>query len=123
MISILYFILLKNASSPKSCGVKLEEKISISDLAKLAGYTEYYLSRKFRKETNVSINQYINTCKITYAKMLLSSSDMSIQDISNSLNFCSRSYFADIFQKETGTSPSDYREESSQLHIPKLSGQ
>lgn len=101
----------------------VEEKISISDLAKLAGYTEYYLSRKFRKETNVSINQYINTCKITYAKMLLSSSDMSIQDISNSLNFCSRSYFADIFQKETGTSPSDYREESSQLHIPKLSGQ
>ncbi|WP_425357410.1 helix-turn-helix domain-containing protein [Mahella australiensis] len=64
---------------------------------------------KFKKEIGYSINDYIKNAKIEYAKMLLSSSTQSVQNISDSLNFCSRSYFADVFQKIVGTSPNEYR--------------
>ncbi len=85
------------------------DKITIQYLAYRIGYTEYYLSRKFKKEMGCSINDYIKMQKIEYAKVLLSSSNQSIQDISDSLNFCSRSYFTDVFQKIEGVSPHEYR--------------
>ncbi|HIT89682.1 MAG TPA: helix-turn-helix transcriptional regulator [Candidatus Merdenecus merdavium] len=85
------------------------EKISVSSLAKLVGYAEYYLTKKFKKETGLSINEYINQKKIEHAKLLLSASDHNIQDISQELNYSSRSYFTRVFQEQTGLSPSEYR--------------
>jgi AraC-like DNA-binding protein len=91
----------------------ITEKLSIEYLASRAGYTEYYFSRKFKQETKMSISDYINQEKIRQAKLLLSSSTMKIQDISEELAFSSRSYFSDTFQKLAGCSPSEYRD----LHL------
>ena len=49
--------------------------------------------------------------KIEEAKLLLSGTRMSIQDISDELSFGSRSFFFSSFQKETGMSPTAYRGE------------
>ncbi|MFV0363649.1 MAG: helix-turn-helix transcriptional regulator [Suipraeoptans sp.] len=91
------------------------DKLQIKELAELTGYSEYYLSRKFKKELGVSINTYIQNTKIEQAKLILSTTNNSIQDISDSLSFCSRSYFSDVFQKSMKMSPSDYREEFSRV--------
>ena len=88
----------------------VEDKLGIAELAARVGYTEYYLSRKFKEETGVSLNNYIKFAKVERAKFLLSSTDTSIQEISNRLGFCSRSYFGSTFQKIVGCSPADYRE-------------
>lgn len=88
------------------------EKISIQNLAESVGYTDYYLSRKFKKETGCSINEYIRRKKISQAKTLLSATHMNIQEISEQLNFCSRSYFTDTFHKVVGMSPVDYRNQN-----------
>lgn len=82
---------------------------SIQDLAHLTGYTDYYLTRKFKKETGISVNSFINTEKVARAKVLLATTHTSISEISNMLGFCSRSYFSTIFTKETGHSPLEYR--------------
>ena len=37
---------------------------------------------------------------------------MSVQEISDELSFGSRSYFSSTFQRETGISPSEYREQN-----------
>ena len=87
----------------------IEEKISIEYLAKNVGYAEYYLSRKFKSEVGCSINEYIKNAKIEHAKMLLISTPLSIQEISDSLGFCSRSFFTNSFQQVTGQKPSEYR--------------
>lgn len=90
-----------------------EEKITISGLAKLIGYTEYYLSRKFKAEMKVSINEYIKITKIERAKYLLDLTDESIQSISDKLNFCSRSHFGEVFKSIEGVSPAQYRSRKS----------
>lgn len=90
--------------------MNLHRRLTIEELASLTGYTDYYLSRKFKKELGMSINDYIRKAKIDHAKMLLTSTQKSIQQISEELNFSSRSYFSDNFQKETGMSPRAYRE-------------
>ncbi len=87
----------------------LEEDIPLSALAASLGYTEYYLSRKFKSELGISINQYIRSEKIRRAKDLLCQTGLSIQEISDRLSFCSRSYFTDVFLKSCEVTPSEYR--------------
>ncbi|MDF2511220.1 MAG: AraC family transcriptional regulator [Herbinix sp.] len=89
--------------------INIFNKFELSDMASNLGYTEYYLSRKFKKEIGISINDYIRNLKIEKAKVLLASTHESIQKISDSLHFCSRSYFTEVFQKVTNTSPHEYR--------------
>lgn len=87
-----------------------EEKLTISMLAAKVGYTEYYLSRKFKAEMNVALNDYIKIARIERAKFLLETTEDSIQDLATRLNFCSRSHFGETFRKVVGCSPVEYRE-------------
>lgn len=91
------------------------DKIVLSEIAEYIGYSEYYLSRKFKTETGININEFIKNHRITLAKNLLETTELSIQEISEQLQFCSRSYFTDIFHKTVGISPTDYREQHLQL--------
>ena len=85
------------------------EQIKLEDIGKLVGYTKYYLSRKFKAEMGISIWDYINECKVEEAKSLLMDPTLTIQDVSDKLNYCSRSYFSEVFQSCTGMWPSNYR--------------
>ena len=88
----------------------LEEKIRAADLAKLVGYTEYYLTHKFKEETGLSVNDYAKFAKIERAKVLLKSTDQTVQDIAAALSFSTRNYFSRVFQEVTGLTPMEYRE-------------
>lgn len=103
------------SKSVQSCcdyiSANITETLPIDLLAKRAGYTVYYFSRKFKQEMKMTISDYIKIEKIRHAKLLLSSTIKSIQDISDDLAFSSRSYFSDSFQKIVGISPSDYRKQ------------
>ncbi|MDL2327546.1 AraC family transcriptional regulator [Ruminococcaceae bacterium OttesenSCG-928-A11] len=87
----------------------VEEKIRLSALADYVGYTEYYLSRKFKSEVGCTVNDYIRYSKMEKAKALLATTEQSIQSISEQLGYCSRSYFGTIFGKVVGCTPVDYR--------------
>lgn len=88
----------------------LNKKITAKDLASFAGYTEYYLTNKFKKETGLSVSDYVKVKKIERAKVLLKSTDSSIQEIALELGFCSRNYFSNVFFKVTNKTPLQYRE-------------
>lgn len=96
-------------------GIHINEKLSINELADRAGYSEYYFSRKFKQEMGCTLTEYIMREKIERAKVLLSTTSMSIMEISIELSFNSRSYFSDTFQKNTGISPGEYRKQNVRL--------
>ena len=87
-----------------------EEDVSIAQLAQMTGYTEYYLSRKFKEETHCSVNDYSKIIRIERAKVLLYTTNESTAQIADRLHFCSGSYFAREFKKFTGQTPAEYRE-------------
>lgn len=87
----------------------LEEPVSLKQLAALVGYGDYYLSRKFKKETGYNINDYIKFARIEKAKLLLASTRGLVRDIARRLQFCSSSYFAQTFQQVTGVTPQQWR--------------
>ena len=93
----------------------VEEKITLAQLARHIGYVEYYLSRKFKEETGLSVNDYIKIVKIERAKTLLLSTELSIQDICDRLNFGSRSFFAETFKQIAGVPPAAFREQNRHM--------
>lgn len=89
----------------------LEEKLSLRELAGHFKYAESYLSRKFREETGLSFKQYVRSQRLHRAKALLKDPTLEIRDISEQLNFCTPSYFAEQFRAEFGVSPTEWREQ------------
>lgn len=107
-----------SASIENSCKyikTHLGSPLSISGLARRAGYTEYYFSHKFKKEVGCSVTDYIIKEKIEKAKLMLEGTNNTIQSISDALAFSNRSYFYTCFQKLTGISPSEYRKRNGKL--------
>lgn len=88
----------------------LEQKIRAKDLAALVGYTEYYLTHKFKEETGLSVSDYVKFAKVERAKVLLHSTALSVQDISDQLCFGTRNYFSRVFSEVVGCTPMQYRE-------------
>jgi len=87
----------------------LDEELSLEKLAKQVGYSEYHLSRKFKNETGQNIRDYIKTARVERAKLLLTTTELSIRDIAEQLCFCAPSHFASVFREVTGELPQEYR--------------
>ena len=87
----------------------LDRNLAPGDLAQALGYSEEHLCRSFRKETGETMTHWMRKKKLEKAKMLLEVGERPIQDISESLGFCSPSYFSEKFRAEYGMTPSAVR--------------
>lgn len=88
----------------------IKERITIEDLAEYTGLSTSYLSRLFKKETGVSVSDYIREKKIEKAQHLLKFCDYSLVEITNYLSFSSQSHFIQLFKEFTGMTPKKYRD-------------
>ena len=68
-----------------------------------------HLSRTMKKETGFSAVEWIERYVILEAKVLLKSTNLNIQQISDELNFPSQSFFGKYFKKKVGMSPKEFR--------------
>ena len=91
----------------------LEDRLSLSMLARQTGYTENYLSKKFKRETSLTPNEYIRRQRLEQAAFLLRTTQDDVQNISERLQFCSQSYFADHFRRYFGVTPTEYRKQET----------
>ena len=89
--------------------LSLDRKIRAGDLAALVGYTEYYLTEKFKNETGLSVSDYVRRAKINCAKMLLRSTDLSVGEIADRLAFNSANYLIRVFRDLEGCTPAAFR--------------
>lgn len=86
-----------------------EQELNLSILAKHVGYSEYYLSRKFKKEMGVSISTYIKYVRVERSKLMLVSTSHPISQIADMLHFASSSHYSEAFREVTGKTPQQYR--------------
>lgn len=85
------------------------ESISISDVAKQIQRSNSYTINKFKQELGINIGAFIMRCKLEEAKSLLAYSEKSLAEISSYLCFSSQSYFQNVFKKQYGVTPLQYR--------------
>lgn len=56
----------------------VEEELTLKEIARRSGYTEYYLARKFKAEVGMLVNAYIRQARIRHSKLLLSGTKLTI---------------------------------------------
>jgi AraC-like DNA-binding protein len=88
----------------------LGEPLSIPDLAASCGLSQSHFRQRFHKETGFTPSDYLTRQRIRRAKQLLRVHRTSITEIAFKLGFQSSPYFAAVFKKLTGMTPSEYRE-------------
>ncbi|MDR1683483.1 MAG: helix-turn-helix domain-containing protein, partial [Candidatus Symbiothrix sp.] len=71
--------------------------------------TPKYLSRIIKQNTGKSAHEWLDDYVMLEAKALLKSTNMTIQQISDELNFPSQSFFGKFFKREEGISPRAYK--------------
>lgn len=71
--------------------------------------TPKYLSASIKEVTGKSAFEWINNYVVLEAKSMLKSTGMTIQQISDDLNFPNQSFFGKFFKQHIGVSPSEYR--------------
>lgn len=87
----------------------LHAPITLEETALAAGISSSYLSRLFKKETGMSIVDYVQKERVEAACNMLAYSDYTAAQISEYLCFSTQSYFIKIFKKYKGTTPARYR--------------
>ena len=90
-------------------------EVSNSELAALVGYHEFHLNRLFVKYTGTSIHQYIINKRLSAARELMLSSDLSLAEISEQVGFNNYSFFSSYFKKRFGISPAKFRSNSQYI--------
>ena len=71
--------------------------------------TPKYLSTVIRQTSGKTAGEWIDEYVVMEAKALLKSTKMTIQQISDELNFPSQSFFGKYFKRQVGISPKEYK--------------
>lgn len=87
----------------------LHNDLSIKTLSNAINYSPSQIWRLTRAKIGKSPTELITGIRIARARNLLSNSDDTITNISNSIGFSSPGYFSRVFREETGMTPREYR--------------
>ncbi len=92
--------LLERCASP--------EKFSISEIAAALGVSASHMSRTFRRATGDTYEHYLMVKRIELAKRLLLDPLHNVSEVALRCGFSDPSYFARVFRRIAGCSPSEY---------------
>jgi AraC-type DNA-binding domain-containing proteins len=85
------------------------QKLSIEALARMSGYSYDRFRHLFRDRYGDSPIRYLLMKRLEFAKSLLIHSRMHISEVSSETGFTNDAQFCNLFKRETGMSPGEYR--------------
>ena len=86
-----------------------QRKLLLGEIAQQEGLSLTYLSHFFKKTLGMSFQEYLNQKRFEYACHLLFTTERTILDISLSSGFSNVRYFNELFMKQYGCAPKEYR--------------
>lgn len=87
-----------------------DPELNVESLSDALFVSNSKLLRKIKALTGVGPNQYIRSFRLAKAKKLLQDNNQSITAIALETGFTDPDYFSRIFKKETGITPTEYRD-------------
>lgn len=94
-----------------------QRRLSLQEIAAAEFVSEAWLSRLFRKEVGVSFMQYITGLRLRKAAEQLTTTRQSIQQIAQQQGFASSRVMSDLFKREHGLTPRQFRQRHPQTAV------
>ncbi|MBD2465692.1 helix-turn-helix transcriptional regulator [Oscillatoria sp. FACHB-1407] len=89
---------------------KLDQKITIAELASIAGTTSQLLQRIVRKQFNQSVYEWVTTMRLRRSLELLRSSNLNLATIALETGFANQSHWTRLFRRQFGITPGKLRQ-------------
>lgn len=86
-----------------------KEDLSLQDVAGAMNYSDAYFCKMFKQCFGKGFIVYLSEYRIEKAKQLLADVAINIKDISSEVGYRDSNYFAKVFKRVTGETPTDYR--------------
>jgi len=88
---------------------KIEEELTLIELAQSVELSPGHFSRMFRKSTGETPHQFVLRTRIERAKEMLREEEMRVLDVAVACGFKTQQHFARMFRRICGASPTVYR--------------
>ncbi len=85
------------------------EELSLDDVAAFTGFSRYYFSRSFKRQTGYSFKDYLCQKRLQAAMDLLIQTNRSMRDVAVESGFGSVATFNRVFREKKGCTPTQYR--------------
>ena len=81
----------------------------MQDVAKAMNYSDAYFCKLFKQCFKVNFSAYLNEYRIARARELLQNTRLNVREISVACGYSDANYFARVFKRITGMTPTEYR--------------
>ncbi|MBQ9915390.1 MAG: helix-turn-helix transcriptional regulator, partial [Clostridia bacterium] len=85
-------------------------EICLDEIAEMLYVNKYYFCHLFKNETGKTLKEYVNELRTNKAADLLATTDMSMTEIAGLCGFNDANYYARMFKRLRGVSPTEYRQ-------------
>lgn len=86
-----------------------DASLTLKDLSKYLGYSEFYVSRKFKKISGMSLRDYLRYRKLAFALKDVRDANQNLLSIAVKYGFSSHEAFTRAFKSVYDETPSEYR--------------
>jgi AraC family transcriptional regulator len=90
---------------------KMEDELSLRDLAQSVGLSTTHFSEMFRKSTGETPHRFLLRVRVERAKEMLRAAEARVLDVAVACGFKTQQHFARVFRHACGLSPTGYRRE------------
>lgn len=87
-----------------------DDSLRIDDMAEAVNMGRTVFYEKIRQLVGVSPSDFLRQVRMQRARQLIAKSNMNISQVAYAVGFTDPKYFAKCFKKETGMTPSEYRD-------------
>lgn len=88
---------------------RLEDPPSLLELARAVGLNDYKLKIGFHQVFGTTVFGYLHNYRLERSRQLLEIGDLTVTEVTRTIGFANRSYFAAAFRRKFGVNPNDYR--------------
>lgn len=85
--------------------------ISMQDAARMMNYSEAYFCKLFKQCFSCNFTSYLTRFRMEEAKKLLAEPTVNVKNVGEAVGYSDSNYFAKVFKRYTGSSPTEYRTE------------
>ena len=90
---------------------KLEDDLSLDEMAQSVGLSTAHFARMFRKSTGETPHRFVLRQRLERAKAMLRAPDARVLDVAVACGFKTQQHFAQVFRDVCGVSPTEYRQD------------
>ena len=85
--------------------------LSMQEVAHRMNYSEAYFCKLFKQCFGQNFTSYLTEFRVEEAKKMLALPTVNVKEIGRSVGYADANYFAKVFKRITGQSPTEYRQE------------